>query len=65
VCRTLFDKDKLLFSFNLVMKLKIFEETVDRDHFKYLLMGFMDDVEIPEAPVYVDSLAWGQMFKTI
>jgi len=30
----LFDKDKLLFSFNLVMKLKIFEEEVDRDHFK-------------------------------
>lgn len=61
MCRTLFDKDKLLFSFNLVMKLKIYEKDVDMDHFKYLLMGFMDDVAIPEAPLFVDSLAWGQM----
>jgi hypothetical protein len=43
------------------MKLKIYEKDVDIDHFKYLLMGFMDDVAIPEAPLFVDSLAWGQM----
>jgi len=28
-------------------------------------MGFMEDVHIPEAPAFVDSLAWGQMYKTI
>lgn len=38
---------------------------VDIDHFKYLLTGYMEEVDIPENPPFVDALAWSQMYKTV
>jgi len=65
VCRTLFNKDKLLFSFNMTVKLKLYHKEVKFEHFKYLLTGFMEDVQVPENPPFVDALSWGLMYKTV
>lgn len=65
VCRTLFNKDKLLFSFNMTVKLKLYHNEIKHEHFKYLLTGNTEDVEAPENPPFIDSLSWGLMYKTV
>jgi hypothetical protein len=45
----------------MIVKLQIYYEVVDPEHFKYLLTGNLNDVEVPENPPFVDALAWSQM----
>jgi len=49
----------------MTVKLKIHLKEVEHEHFKYLLTGFTEEVDIPPNPDFVDALAWGQMFKTV
>ena len=48
VCRSLFEKDKLLFSFLLSMKVMVKEGKVSQEHLRYFLSG-NTAVELPEA----------------
>jgi len=67
VCLTLFEKDKLLFSFNLVVKLLILKGEVDPEHFKHFLTGPTDEQKYiaTNAPNWIDQITWTRILKFI
>eukprot|EP00801_Mesodinium_rubrum_P000083 Mrub_00083.p1 GENE.Mrub_00083~~Mrub_00083.p1 ORF type:complete len:1986 (+),score=436.27 Mrub_00083:724-5958(+) len=65
VCRTLFEKDKLLFAFNMTIRIKLYHKEVDPQHFRYLLTGFTEEVNPIPAPNYIDPLIWNRIYKNI
>eukprot|EP00998_Keelungia_sp_KM082_P011718 NODE_7_length_4287_cov_44.299519_g6_i0.p1 GENE.NODE_7_length_4287_cov_44.299519_g6_i0~~NODE_7_length_4287_cov_44.299519_g6_i0.p1 ORF type:complete len:1396 (-),score=498.52 NODE_7_length_4287_cov_44.299519_g6_i0:98-3715(-) len=63
VCRSLFAKDKLLFSFLMSIKLM---ETVDAQEFRFLLTGGLDtDVMVPPPPAsWLDKKVWTMLCRS-
>lgn len=66
MCRTLFEKDKLLFSFNITIKLQIYNGDIDPTHFRYFLTGYTDDVQYDcPCPSWIDKMSWQHIYKDI
>jgi len=66
VCRSLFEKDKLLFSFLLTTKLGINEQRVDPSEMRFLLTGgvAMGDLPYPNpSPDWISEKMWGELCR--
>jgi dynein heavy chain len=64
ICRSLFEKHKLLFSFLLTMRLQIVEDVVSMNDYRFLLTGGVSLEEAPTKPAdWLPDRAWSEMFK--
>ncbi|CAG9464833.1 unnamed protein product [Pedinophyceae sp. YPF-701] len=66
VCRSLFEKDKLLFALVLATKLGINQGTVDPEELRFLLTGgvAVGDLDAPNpAPGWLSDKSWGEMHR--
>ncbi|KAL3161683.1 hypothetical protein ABBQ38_008782 [Trebouxia sp. C0009 RCD-2024] len=63
VCRSLFEKDKLLFSFMLCISIKAnIDHTVDTEEFRFLLTGGIGAGEVPPNPLpWLGDKLWAEM----
>uniref|UniRef100_A0A7S4DG85 AAA+ ATPase domain-containing protein n=1 Tax=Lotharella globosa TaxID=91324 RepID=A0A7S4DG85_9EUKA len=63
VCRSLFEKDKLLFSFMLCLNIMTQEERLDMAELRFLLTGGLVSGELPEnpAPKWLSNNSWAQI----
>ena len=51
ICRSLFEKDRLLFAFNLTLKFMDFDKTLDTKELRFLMTGGIGlDEKLPEKP---------------
>jgi dynein heavy chain len=63
VCRSLFEKDKMLFSFLLTTKLMLGSNDLDQAHLRFLLTG-NTAVDLPQpnpAPAWLPEKGWGDL----
>lgn len=66
VCRSLFERHKLLFSFLLCMKILIEAKTINMDEWRYFLSGPSGEIEDKPNPTdWMDDLEWGQLNKQL
>ena len=66
VCRSLFEKDKLLFSFLLTAKILFGDNQIDMDEWRYLLAGPSGSIDVPPNPTdWLDDLEWQQLYKQL
>ncbi|GFR45764.1 hypothetical protein Agub_g7181 [Astrephomene gubernaculifera] len=66
VCRSLFEKDKLLFAFVLVSKLFMDEHKMAADELRFMLTGgvAMGDLPLPNpAPEWISERMWGEVCR--
>lgn len=65
ICRSLFEKDKLLFSALLAVKLMDMNGEIDMELFKFFLTGGVDlGEEKPANPTdWMSAKAWGELFR--
>lgn len=67
ICRSLFEKDKLLFSFLLCVRLAEFKETITSEQTRFLLTGgvALDDYlpEKPENSEWLSIKSWGEIYR--
>ncbi|GLI65190.1 hypothetical protein VaNZ11_008652 [Volvox africanus] len=66
VCRSLFEKDKLLFAFVLVSKLQMDEHKMAPDELRFMLTGgvAMGDLPSPNpAPEWISDRMWGEIVR--
>ena len=66
ICRSLFEKDKLLFSFLLCVRLMEFRGTLDDEEYRFLLTGGISlDEKLPEKPhvEWLSDKAWGEIVR--
>ena len=63
ICRSLFEKDKLLFSFLLAVRLKEFKGELDSDMYRFLLTGGVSLGEkVPPKPAdWISDKAWAEI----
>ncbi len=66
VCRSLFEKDKLLFSFLLTTKILFGDNKIDMDEWRYLLAGPSGTIEVlPNPTDWLDDLEWNQVYRQL
>ena len=66
VCRSLFEKDKLLFSFLLTTKILFGDNKIDLDEWRFLLAGPSGSIDIVGNPTdWLDDLEWTQVYKQL
>ena len=68
VCRGLFEKHKLLFSFLLTTKILFIDEKIDPAEWRYFLAGPSGDVQIPEqteAYSWIPQKEWSDKFRQL
>jgi dynein heavy chain len=64
ICRSLFEKHKLLFSFAMYAKLEIAYERMPMDEYRFLLTGGVSMQDPPAKPVeWVPVRCWAELFK--
>ncbi|KAG2490029.1 hypothetical protein HYH03_011494 [Edaphochlamys debaryana] len=66
VCRSLFEKDKLLFAFVLACKLQMDEHKMSSDELRFMLTGgvAMGDLPLPNpAPDWMSDRMWGEVCR--
>jgi len=64
ICRSLFEKHKLLFSFLLTMRLQITNAEVSMASYRFLLTGGVSLDEAPPKPAeWVPDRCWSELFK--
>jgi dynein heavy chain len=62
VCRSLFEKHKLLFAFLLVVKILMNDNLIDLEDWKFLLGGRMNEKKTPNpAPGWLSSRIWSEI----
>jgi dynein heavy chain len=63
ICRSLFEKDKLLFSCLLAVKLMGMADEIDMNLFMFMLTGGVDVGEaVPENPTtWISTKSWGEL----
>lgn len=67
ICRSLFQKDKLLLSFLLCTRLAEFKKEISNDHFRFLLTGgvALSDY-LPQKPKkgdWISQKCWGEIYR--
>ena len=65
ICRSLFEKDKLIFSFLLSMKILELNKELDNEELRFLLTGGISlDTNYPAVPApWISEKAWGEMCR--
>ncbi len=64
ICRSLFEKHKLLFSFLLTVRMEFFKETLDPVEFRYFLTGPTGEIKVKINPVsWIDQNSWPDIYK--
>ncbi len=66
ICRSLFEKDKLLFSFLLSTRLKDFRKELNSEQYRFLLTGGVSlGEQLPEKPnvVWLSDKAWAEICR--
>lgn len=63
ICRSLFEKDKMIFSFLLCIKLNQMAGECDMNEFRFLLTGGVSlGEDLPEIPApWISENSWGEM----
>jgi dynein heavy chain len=65
VCRSLFGRHKLLFSFLLSIKMMQGYKELDAKEFRYLLTGYPGEVNTIKCPVdWISENAWNEIYKS-
>jgi len=66
VCRSLFEKDKLLFSFKLCVNILAGDGKMDQDEMRFFLAGPSGDITIPPNPTkWLSDLDFAETYKQI
>lgn len=66
VCRSLFEKDKLLFSFKLTTNIMAGDNKMDSDEMRFLLAGPSGDIKIvPNPTTWLGDLEWAETYKQV
>jgi dynein heavy chain, axonemal len=66
VCRSLFEKDKLLFSFKLTINIMFGDKTMDADELRFFLSGPSGEVKIAPNPTdWLGDLEWSETYKQL
>jgi dynein heavy chain len=64
VCRSLFEKHKLLFSFILAIKILFGYKSLDPEEWRYFLAGPAGEIEIAKNPTdWLGELEWAEVYK--
>jgi len=64
VCRSLFEKDKPLFSFLLTVKILFGDNLIDPNEWRYYLAGPSGTIDIVPNPTdWLDDLSWAEVYK--
>ena len=66
VCRGLFEKHKMLFSFLLTMKILFGDEKIDLEEWRFFLAGPSGEIDIVPNPTdWLDELEWAETYKQL
>lgn len=66
VCRSLFEKDKLLFSFLLTAKILFGDNKIDLEEWRFFLAGPSGAIDlIPNPTDWLDDLEWNQIYRQL
>jgi len=66
VCRSLFEKDKLLFSFKLTVNVMAGDGKMDAEEMRFLLSGPSGDIKIvPNPTTWLGDLEWTETYKQV
>jgi dynein heavy chain len=64
VCRSLFERHKLLFSFMLTIKIQQGKNEINETNFRYFLTGPSGDITIPANPTnYISENSWPDIYR--
>ena len=64
VCRSLFEKDKLLFSFKLTINVMFGDKRMDADELRFFLAGPSGEVKIlPNPTTWLGDLEWTECYR--
>lgn len=66
ICRSLFEKDKLLLSFLLCTRMLEFKKEISSEDYRFLLTGGLNmDEELPEKPdiEWLNTKMWGEICR--
>ena len=64
VCRSLFEKHKLLFSFVLTIKIKQGDNKIDLKEWRYLLSGPSGEIQVPPNPTnWIPDNQWPDFYR--
>jgi dynein heavy chain len=66
VCRSLFEKDKLLFSFKLTVNIMAGDNRMDSEEMRFFLAGPSGDIKVvPNPTTWLGDLEWIEAYKQI
>jgi dynein heavy chain len=66
ICRSLFERHKLLFSFLLTQRILQGNKDINMDEWRYLLAGPAGEIEVPKTPVeWISETAWPDIYRNI
>ena len=66
VCRSLFERHKLLFSFLLCTKIMFGDAKIDMQEWRFFLAGPSGEIEQKPNPTnWLDDLEWGQVYEQL
>lgn len=64
ICRSLFERHKLLFSFLLAVKILFGKGDMDENEWRYFLTGPSGDIHIPDNPTsWISETAWPDVYR--
>lgn len=66
ICRSLFEKHKLIFSFLLTTQILFGNKELNIEEFRYFLAGPGGDIKVPNNPTtWINENAWPDVYKQI
>jgi dynein heavy chain, axonemal len=66
VCRSLFEKDKLLFSFKLTVNILFGDKKMDAEELRFFLAGPSGEVKIaPNPTTWLGDLEWAETYRQL
>jgi len=66
VCRSLFERHKLLFSFLLCTKILFGDNEIDMEEWRLFLAGPQGDIAVEDNPIdWLQDLEWANMYKQL